>query len=92
MLENIASISAQLSDEQAELMNLIGADAYKKLVENYGGCSIYICHPDTLDRLQRNRQIFSEFNGNNYRELAKKYRLSENAIRNIITEMLKTVS
>jgi len=87
MDEKTSLLISQLTEEQQYVIKLIGFDAYKKLVLNYGGCSIYICHPSTLEKFERNSKIYSEFSGSNYKALAKKYHLSENTIRNIIIEM-----
>lgn len=73
-----------LSEEQRDLIETIGMDAYKKLVERYGGCSVYICKRDTLHRAARNETIRQKFDGSNYRSLAKAYSLTENAIREIV--------
>lgn len=82
-------IPEQLSQEQRDLMETIGAEAYSKLVERYGGCSVYICKQETLDRITRNEEIRQQFDGGNYRELARKYRLTENAIRDIVAPKVK---
>lgn len=61
----------------------------KKLVEDYGGSHIYVCKADTVLRELRNSKIYSQFNGFNYRELAKKYNLSPKTIREIIAEKIQ---
>lgn len=77
--------TGQLSGEQREIAETIGIEAYKKLVERFGGCHIYICKIDTIQREIRNKEIQNNFNGFNYRELARKYNLSEKAVREIIS-------
>lgn len=77
--------SAQLSGEQEELAEIIGLEAYKKLVLNYGGSHVYICKSDTILRDLRNKEIYDKFNGYNYRELAKEYNLSEKTVREIVS-------
>ena len=75
-----------IADEQQKaLAELIGIENYKKLVEVYGGSSIYIYKRDGFLRLLRDKNIKAEFKGD-YRELARKYNLSEVAIRNIVGE------
>ena len=81
----------QLSGEQYELAELIGIEAYRKLVKNYGGGFIYICKADTVMKFNRNNEICERFNGYNYKELAKEYNLSEKTIREITAEKLKTI-
>lgn len=72
-------------EQQRSLAELIGIENYKKLVEVYGGSSIYIYKRDGFLRLLRDKNIKAEFKGD-YRELARKYNLSEVAIRNIVGE------
>ena len=75
-----------IADEQQKaLAELIGIENYKKLVEVYGGSSIYVYKRDSFLRTLRDKKIKEEFKGN-YRELAQKYNLTEMAIRNIIGE------
>ena len=78
--------TGQLTGEQRELAETIGLDAYRQLVKNYGGMHIYICKSETVLREIRNDEIYDNFNGTNYRELAKKYNLSEKTVREIIAE------
>lgn len=78
-----------LEDDQLELAKLIGLKAYKKLVKYCGGGGIYVCKADTVTRLSRNKEIYEKFDGENYRELAKEYGLSERWIRVITAEKLK---
>lgn len=75
----------RLSGDQKELAEIIGIEAYRKLVANYGGMSVYICKAETVLREFRNAEICNSFNGFNYRELAKKYNLSEKTVREIIS-------
>jgi len=75
-----------IADEQQKaLAELIGIENYKKLVEVYGGSSIYIYKRDSFLRTLRDKKIKEEFKGN-YKELAQKYNLTEMAIRNIVGE------
>lgn len=83
-IEKIVSLD-QLSGDQRELAETVGLEAYRKLVANYGGMSIYINKPETILRDLRNAEICNSFNGFNYRELAKKYHLSEKTVREIVS-------
>ena len=83
-IERIVSFD-QLSGDQRELAEIVGLEAYRKLVANYGGMSIYINKPETILRDLRNIEICNSFNGFNYRELAKKYHLSEKTVREIVS-------
>lgn len=82
-MEKIVS-PEQISSDKRELVNVIGLDAYKKLVQHFGGSYIYINKPDTLTRNERNIEIRKKFNGSNYCQLAQEYQLTENRIRSIV--------
>lgn len=72
------------SEEQQGIIEAIGIDAYRKLVEAYAGCSIYVAKKDKLEKMERNFKIRQKFNGCNLKMLAKEYGLSENTIRDIV--------
>lgn len=73
-----------LKEEQKEIAEIIGIENYIRLVKCFGGSSIYIHKADTISRVIRDEQIKIEFNGHNYKELALKYNLSTNQIREIV--------
>lgn len=74
---------------QKDIAELIGLENYKKLVINFGGSDVYIQKEDTLTKELRNKKIIEMFNGDNYLELAIKFKLSERAVRGIISDNLK---
>lgn len=80
-----------LSGDQLELAELIGLEAYKKLVKYCGGGDVYVCKADTITRLSRNKEICEKFDGENYRELAKEYGLTDRWVRAITAEKLKNM-
>ncbi len=80
-----------LDEEQRQLAECIGIEAYKKLVRNYAGSCVYIRKPDTVTVKIRNEKIKKEFNGYNYLELAKKFNLSEISIRRIVSPVITAV-
>ncbi|MBD5142105.1 MAG: DNA-binding protein [Ruminococcus sp.] len=82
-IEKITNLD-QLSGEQRDIAEVIGLESYRKLVEQYGGTHVYICKAETILRELRNNEIRSQFNGCNYRELAKKYCVSEMTVRKIV--------
>lgn len=82
---------ADLDEEQQQLAELIGLDNYVKLVEVYGGISIYIPKPDRLERAERDKKIREEFDGYNYRELAIKHQLTEVRVRSIVSDITREV-
>lgn len=75
-----------LKEEQKELAETIGLQSYIKLMKNFGGSNIYIHKPERANIIARNKLIINDFTGYNYRELAKKYNLSKNALKQIISE------
>ena len=83
-IEKIISLD-QLSGDQRELAETVGLEAYRKLVEHFGGCQIYIPKLEMTLKKIRNIEIRNSFNGSNYRELSKKYNLSEIMIRRIVS-------
>lgn len=72
--------------EHREIAEYIGVDAYKKLAYLCGGELLYIPKMSGLTRSERNKKLFKEFDGKNYKILAKKYSLSERRVREIINE------
>ena len=74
----------QLHGSQLEIAEVIGMEAYRKLVASYGGSSIYISKADSVLNGLRDAEIFRRFDGSNYLELAHAFNLAENTIRDII--------
>ena len=75
-----------LPEEFRAVAEVVGLDAALKLVEAYGGESLYIVKKETAAREARNRAIRGEFNGLNYRELARSYGLTVTMVRRIVEE------
>lgn len=71
---------------RAELVAAIGPDAATALAYEYGGEDIYV--PTKLKKLHRNRQIRrdSKNTGTKLEDLARKYRLSCQRIKDILRE------
>lgn len=85
-INKLISVTQLRSEQQKEIAEIIGIEAYRKLVENYGGSQIYINKSDTVTRPDRNEEIRRKFNGANYRQLAREYGLSETGIRKIVNK------
>lgn len=77
---------ADLEGDQKELAELVGLDAYKKMVAGYAGSFVYIPKEETLTTGVRNKRIVKEFNGANYSELAHRYNLTERYVRRILAK------
>jgi Mor family transcriptional regulator len=80
-----------LDGDQRDLAELIGIEAFRKLVQTYGGCNIYIQKPDRLLRDARDNEIRAKFDGYNFQELAILFNLSERMIREITAGTLKEI-
>lgn len=76
-----------LSGNDKEIAEIVGMDAFCKLVEHYGGTSkLYVPKADMLVIPIRNQLICREFDGANYMELSKKWNLTERYIQDIVKE------
>lgn len=78
-----------LDEEQRQLAELIGLEAYKALINSYAGTYLYIPNADRYERIIRDRNIRAEFDGYNFKELAIKYGLTEIWIRRIVADEVK---
>ena len=66
------------------LIDIMGIEAFIQLIKQYGGSSLYIPSENSVLKPIRNRLIKKHFNGHNYKELAKEFKISEMQVRNII--------
>lgn len=74
-----------LDEDQRELAECIGLESYKRLLENYAGSPINVRMPDKITLPIRNKEIKEKFDGCNYGDLAREYKLSESSIRKIVS-------
>ena len=76
-----------LQGEARDLAELIGMDAFRKLVSVYGGTGrMYIPQPDMLLIPVRDAKIREEYDGSNIYGLRRKWDLSEGYVRKIAAE------
>ena len=68
-----------------ELAEVIGLDAFKKLIKYAGGSTIYIPVESCIVREIRNRILKATFRGD-YKSMARTYRISEAHLRRILKE------
>lgn len=80
-----------LNEIWQQIAGIIGMDNVKRLFEEFPGANVYVPKLDDLERSSRNELICAEFNGYNFRELGKKYGLTEVSIRNIVADKVKEV-
>ena len=62
----------------------------KALFKEFGGTSVYFPTEKMIYKEARDREIISEYNGFNHKELATKYNMSESYIRAIINRHKKS--
>lgn len=72
-----------------DLVESIDIDNFISLCELMGGTLVYIPSIKSLEKVQRNKEIVGAFNGANYKELSRKYKMSEPYIRKLINEQKK---
>lgn len=87
-IDKLTSID-QLRSDQRELAEIIGLEAYKKLVANYAGSFLYIQKIDSVLKDLRDEEIREKFDGGNYGSLAREYDLAEATVRDIVAEKRK---
>ena len=80
------SSTEQLRPDQRELADVIGLEAYKKLIRHYGGNQLYIQQVDSVLKDLRDKELNEKFDGSNYKELSREYGISEMTIRDIVAE------
>lgn len=79
-----------LNEEQLQVVEVIGLEAYKRLIHYYAGTSIYIPKFSEIERRKRNEKIRIEYEKKgDIKALALKYGLSEIQIRTIIGDLFK---
>lgn len=69
-----------------EVVERLGFDAAKTIMEMWHGQALYFPNPKPV---ARNRIIYAEFDGNNIAALAQKYGLCPRYVRNIISAQRK---
>lgn len=68
------------------LADSIGMVNVIKLCKVFGGTSLYVPKLDSIIAPAKRRVISKEFNGNNHKDLAKRFELSERSVYDIVTE------
>jgi Mor family transcriptional regulator len=89
MSDLISEIAAEipiesLSADLQAVAEVFGIEGALRLSQRLGGMQIYIPKFEGLVRAPRNARIRAEFNGRNHRALARKYSMTETAIRDIL--------
>ena len=73
-----------IPDSLKDIVDVIGINNFIKLCRLCGGICIYIPTENSLIKPIRNRIIRESFDGSNYKELARKFNISEVQVRKIV--------
>ncbi len=87
-MDDIDIMYDKLTDDQKQIYDCIGEEAFIKLAVLINGDRVYMPSVDTILRPIRNVKIIKEYNGFNHRYLAKKYGLNERTIRGIVKDFV----
>ena len=71
-------------EEWRDVVNLVGLDVFLELCRFLGGENLYLPKIESIEKAGRDREIRARFDGGNYKQLARLFRLSERQIRKII--------
>ncbi len=87
--DGLHDIAAQMTVEELPesyqpVAEIVGVEGALRLAQHLGGLSFYYPRLDSLLRDKRDAQIRAEFTGCNHRDLARKYKLTESWIREIV--------
>jgi len=74
----------ELPPPYREMAAKIGVENTVVVAEEFGGMTWYFPKLDRTLRVLRNKKLRQEFNGGNYRDLAREYNLTESQIRIIV--------
>lgn len=72
-----------LPESLKDVAEVIGMESFKELIRLVGGSSIYIPNESSITKPVRNKMIREIFSGD-YKEIARKFGISEVQVRNII--------
>lgn len=77
-----------LQENHRAIADAVGMDGLKLLCETFGGSSIYIPQFKELAKNRVYRCIHEEYRGDNIKELAIKYEVSESTVYNIVRDKI----
>lgn len=77
-----------LKETHKEIAEIIGVENLIALTKDFGGTQIYIPQVKQLAKNVKYKAIIAEFNGDNIRQLAKKYDVSEATVYRIIRQSM----
>lgn len=68
------------------IARIAGIDAALEVAKEYGGEQVYMAKYETVIRPIRDVKIRREFNGFNFKALARRYQITEQMVRNIVSD------
>lgn len=77
---------SDLPGEIREIAKLVGLKPALKIATEYSGETVYIPKYDAITRAVRDRAIRAEFDGGNWKALARKFNLTTRLIRQIVQD------
>ena len=78
-----------LPEQYDTLAETFGLDITLRIAKMFSGERVYFLKYEAIERPLRNRQIKAEFNGYNFKALAKKYDMTEMGIRHIVADDIR---
>lgn len=76
-----------VSEHFKDILELIGFDAFFKLIFYFGGSQIYLPTFKSMFKECIKKELVEEYNGSNMYSLSVKYGISERVIRNWVREL-----
>ena len=73
-------------EDLAWLCEIVGMERFLKIIDTAGGEFLYLPKRQTLEQPLRRAAICREFDGSNFRQLARKYGITERRVRMIVQE------
>lgn len=75
-----------LPEPYETIARIAGVSAAVEIAKIFGGEQIYFAKYETVCRPLRNAKLRSEFNGYNFKTLARRYGMTEMGVRKILTD------
>lgn len=86
-MEIVDSLAESIAKETGNMEKAL--QIVRRLTVDFGGEQIYIPQERFAFREVFEKEVYEDFDGQNYRELCKKYNVSKNTIRRIVKDERK---
>ncbi len=85
--EHVKAQDLKTTENSAEILDCVGVEAFKSLVQSFGGGFIYIPREDQVLKAVRDREIRRRFQeGQTYAQLCNMFRLCVATVRGIVND------